>query len=138
MLEYLIDLVTRLGHWGYLIIFAVAAGESAAFLGLLVPGESLVLITGFLASQRALDLDALIITVTIGAVVGDNIGYEIGKRLGRPWLLRHGARFGLGAEHVDKADAFFARHGGKSVFLGRFVGFARALVPFIAGSVRMR
>lgn len=138
MLSYLTDLVTRLGHWGYLIVFAVAAGECAAFLGLIVPGESLVLITGFLASQGALDLDALIITVAIGAAVGDNIGYEIGKRLGRPWLLRHGARFGANEERLGRAEGFFVRHGGKSVFLGRFVGFARALVPFIAGSANMR
>jgi undecaprenyl-diphosphatase len=137
MLEYLIDLVTRLGQWGYVIIFAAAAAESAAFLGLIVPGESLVLATGFLASEGALDLDALIITVAIGAAVGDNIGYEIGKRLGRPWLLRHGARFGVKEERLKRAECFFSRHGGKSVFLGRFVGFARALVPFIAGSARM-
>lgn len=138
MLDYLTDVVTRLGHWGYVVIFAVAAGESAAFLGLIVPGESLVLITGFLASQGALDLDALIITVAIGAALGDNIGYEFGKRLGRPWLLHHGARFGLNEERLNRSEGFFRRHGGKSVFLGRFVGFARALVPFIAGSARMR
>lgn len=138
MLEYLTDLITRLGQWSYLLIFAVATAESAAFLGLLVPGESVVLIAGFLAGQGVLDLDALIVTVTLGATLADNLGYELGRRLGRPWAARHGTRFGLDDERLRKADAFFGRHGGKAVFLGRFVGFARALVPFIAGSTRMR
>jgi len=75
---------------------------------------------------------------TLGAIVGDNIGYQLGCRLGREWLLRHGARFGLKPERLDKAEAFFARHGAKAVFFGRFVGFARALVPFVAGASRMR
>ncbi|WP_019142701.1 bifunctional DedA family/phosphatase PAP2 family protein [Noviherbaspirillum massiliense] len=137
MLDYLINLISRIGYFGYLIIFAGAALESAAFLGLLVPGESLVLVTGFLASQGVLDLDLAIWAVAVGAVIGDSIGYEMGRHFGRPALLRYGSRFGLNQARIDKADAFFKRHGGKSVLLGRFVGFARAIVPFLAGSTRM-
>ena len=138
MLQYILDLVARLGHWSYVVIFLVAALECAAFVGLLVPGESLMLATGFFAQQGLLDLDAVIVVGTLGAIVGDNIGYQLGCRLGREWLLRHGARFGLKPERLDKAEAFFARHGPKAVFFGRFVGFARALVPFVAGASRMR
>lgn len=138
MLPYLTDLITRLGHWGYVIVFALAAAESAAFVGLFVPGESVVIVSGFLAARGVLDLDALMLTVAVGAVLGDNIGYELGRRLGRPWLLRRGARLGLDDKRLGRADEFFTRHGGQAVFLGRFVGFARALVPFIAGSARMR
>jgi hypothetical protein len=76
----------RLGHWGYLVIFLGAMLESAAFLGLLIPGESLVLVAGFLAAQRVLDLDALIWVVAHGATLGDSIGYELGRR--RPSLAR--------------------------------------------------
>jgi membrane protein DedA with SNARE-associated domain len=137
MLDYLVDLVGRLGHWGYLVLFLAAGLESAAFLGVFIPGESLVLVCGFLAAQGALDLDAVIVTVGLGATLGDSVGYELGRRLGRPWIERHGRRFGLSKDRLDRADAFFARHGGKSVFLGRFVGFARAVVPFLAGSSRM-
>lgn len=137
MLDYLVDLVTRLGHWGYLVIFIGAGLESAAFLGLFVPGESLVLVCGFLAAQGALDLDAAIVTISVGATLGDSIGYELGRRLGRPWLDRYGRRVGLNKERVGRADAFFERHGGKAVFLGRFVGFARALAPFLAGASRL-
>lgn len=137
MLDYLIHLIGRLGQWGYLLIFLGAMLESAAFLGLFIPGESLVLVAGFLAAQGLLDLDVLIITVAIGATLGDSIGYEMGRRMGRPALVRHGSRFGMTDARVGHADAFFARHGSKAVFLGRFVGFARALVPFLAGSSRL-
>ena len=137
MLQYLIDLVERLGQWGYLIIFLGAMLESAAFLGLVIPGESLVLVAGFLAAQGSLDLDLLIIAVAAGAGIGDSIGYEMGRQMGRPALVRYGSRFGLTQARVQGTDEFFARHGSKAVFLGRFVGFARALVPFLAGSSRM-
>jgi membrane protein DedA with SNARE-associated domain/membrane-associated phospholipid phosphatase len=137
MLQYLVNLVERLGQWGYLIIFLGALLESAAFLGLLIPGESLVLVAGFLAAQGSLDLDLLIITVAMGAAIGDSIGYEMGRQMGRPALVHYGRRFGLNEARVQSAEQFFARHGSKAVFLGRFVGFARALVPFLAGTSRM-
>jgi undecaprenyl-diphosphatase len=96
-----------------------------------------MLAAGFFAQQNLLELDAVIVVGIVGAILGDNIGYQMGSRLGREWLLRHGARFGLRTQRLDKAEIFFARHGAKAVFLGRFVGFARALVPFVAGASRM-
>lgn len=138
MLQYILDLVARLGHWSYLIIFLAAALECAAFFGLLIPGESIMLAVGFFAHQGLLELDAVIVVGILGATVGDNIGYQLGCHLGREWLLRHGARFGLRPKRFAQAEAFFARHGAKAVFLGRFMGFARALVPFVAGVSRMR
>jgi undecaprenyl-diphosphatase len=134
MLDYFINLVGRLGQWGYLVIFLGATLESAAFLGLFIPGESLVLVAGFLAAQGLLDLDVLISTVAIGAALGDSIGYEMGRRMGRPALMRYGSHVGLTDVRVEKANALFARHGSKTILLGRFVGFARAIVPFLAGS----
>jgi undecaprenyl-diphosphatase len=138
VLHYLLDLVARLGHWSYVIIFAAAALECAAFVGLLIPGESLMLASGFFAHRGLLELDAVIVVAIFGATVGDSIGFQLGARLGREWLIRHGARFGIKRQRLARADAFFARHGPKAVFFGRFVGFARALVPFVAGASRMR
>lgn len=138
MLNELIALLERLGQWAYLVIFLGAMLESAAFLGLLVPGESLVLIAGFFVATGALDAGDVFVLVVVGAILGDNIGYALGHRLGRPWLERYGARVRLYPARVARADAFFERHGGKAVLLGRFVGFARALAPFLAGSARMR
>jgi membrane protein DedA with SNARE-associated domain len=138
ILQYLLDLVARLGTWSYVIIFAAAALECAAFLGLVVPGESVVLASGFFAHQGLLKLDAVMVAVALGATIGDNLGYYLGRRLGREWLVRHGSRFGIGNRRLQQVDVFFQRHGPKAVFFGRFIGFARALVPFVAGTSRMR
>jgi membrane protein DedA with SNARE-associated domain len=137
ILQYLFDLIARLGHWSYVILFAAATLESAAFAGLLVPGESLVLGSGFFIQRGILKLDAVLVAVALGAIVGDNIGYQLGCRLGRDWLLRHGSRWGLRKKRLQQAEVFFQRHGPKAVFFGRFIGFARALVPFVAGTTRM-
>ncbi|HYL91387.1 MAG TPA: bifunctional DedA family/phosphatase PAP2 family protein [Burkholderiales bacterium] len=137
MLEYLTGLVARLGSWGYVAVFGVASMESAVFLGLFVPGETMAVAAGFMAAQHVLDLDAVIIVMAAGAALGDSIGYELGRRLGRPWAERHGGRFGVTEGRLKKGEAFFRRHGGKAVFLGRFVHFARVLVPFLAGSSRL-
>lgn len=138
MVDQLIAHVSRFGDWSYLIFFLGAALECSAFLGLLVPGETLVLAGGFLASLGLLNVDDLIVVVALGAVLGDNVGYELGRHLGRPWLVRYGRWAGIRPAHLERADAFFARHGGKAVFVGRFIGFLRAFAPFIAGTSRMR
>ena len=137
MLNRLIDFVWSIGSWGYVVVFLGAALESAAFLGLLIPGESLVIASGVLASAGLFKLPTLIAVVSAGAVVGDSIGYELGRRLGRPWLLRRGARLVFRRDRIEAVDAFLKRHGGKAVLIGRFIGFLRALAPFVAGSSRM-
>src|SRR4051812_8028223 len=118
MLNYLLDLVARLGHWSYAIIFAAAALECAAFVGLLIPGESLLLASGFFAHRGLLEVDAVIVVAILGATVGDSIGFQLGSHLGREWLTRHGARVGLKPKRLAQVDAFFARHGPKAVFFG--------------------
>ncbi|MGE5607638.1 MAG: bifunctional DedA family/phosphatase PAP2 family protein [Bacillota bacterium] len=138
MLDRLTNLIAQLGHWGYLIIFLAVTLESAAFLGFVVPGETLVVFGGFLAARRVLKLADLIPLVCIGAILGDSIGYEVGKHLGRAWLLRHGRWVGLHEAHLKKVEGFFERHGGKTVIIGRFSAFLRALTPFVAGTSHMR
>ena len=138
MLDYLINFVSHLGHWGYLVIFIVVALECQALLGLVMPGESLVLVGGFFAEQGLLDLGILILVISIAAILGDSIGYELGRHLGRGWLLKHGGRFRLSQEHLDRVDGFFVRHGGKAVFGSHFLHLLRALMPFVAGVHRMR
>jgi undecaprenyl-diphosphatase len=134
MVDALIDLAARLGTWGYLVIFAAAVLEASAFLGLVVPGETIVIASGFLAWQGLFDVRDVIIVATIGAIIGDSIGYELGRHFGRPWLLSHGRYIGLTPRRVRRVDAFFERHGGKAVLLGRFVGIVRALAHFISST----
>lgn len=137
MLDYLVNLVTRLGHWGYLVIFLGVMLECAAFFGMVVPGEMLAVFGGFLAAQGVLDVGDLIVLVCFGAVLGDSIGYEVGRRLGRTWLLSYGRWVNVRERHLRRAEQFFARHGGKAVLLGRSTAFLRAFTPFVAGASRM-
>lgn len=122
--------------WVYAVLFAVAAGESSAFLGMVVPGEAAVLGAGALASQGKLALLPALVVVIVGASIGDSVGYAVGKRFG------HGREKGPLARvwscaRMLRTRAFLERHGRKTVFLARFVGFFRALVPFAAGAVSM-
>ena len=137
MLDRLIALLWRIGYWGYVVIFLGATLESAAFLGFLIPGETLVIVSGMLASLGILDPVDLIVVVSSGAVLGDNVSYQLGRRLGHPWLVRYGRRVGLDHARLARVDAFYDRHGGAAIVFGRFVGFLRALVPFVAGAAHM-
>jgi membrane protein DedA with SNARE-associated domain len=136
--ERLIGLLWRVGNWGYLIVFAGATLESAAFLGFIVPGETLVIVSGVLASLGMFHLADLILVVTVGAIIGDNVSYHLGRRLGHAWLLRYGVRVGLDRTRLERVESLYDRHGGAAVLFGRFVGFLRALVPFVAGAAGMR
>ncbi len=138
MLNYLIHIAGQLGHWGYLVIFVIVVLECQVLLGLVMPGESLVLLGGFFAEQGLLDPGDLIFVISIAAILGDSIGYELGRHLGPGWLLKHGARLGLRQAHLDRVDSAFVRHGGKAVFGSHFLHLLRALMPFVAGVHRMR
>jgi undecaprenyl-diphosphatase len=135
--DQIIRLAEHLGHWGYAIIFVVVLLESQPLLGLFFPGESIVLVGGFLAGQGVFDLDALIVTISFAAITGDTIGYELGRHLGRAWLERHARRFGVREKEFAKIDHFLTRHGGKAAFFSHFMHLLRALMPFMAGASRM-
>jgi membrane protein DedA with SNARE-associated domain len=119
------------------LLFLAAALESAAFLGFLVPGETITIIGGVLASVGIFRLTPTLIVAISGAIIGDNVGYWLGRRLGRPWLEQHGHRIGMRPHMLTRIDGLFARHGGKAVLVGRFIGFLRAMAPFAAGASRM-
>jgi membrane protein DedA with SNARE-associated domain len=132
------DVANALGAWTYALVGAFAFAETGAFVGLLVPGETVMILGGAVAGQGATDLYLTIALAWAMAVGGDCTSFFIGRRLGREFLVKHGPRFGLGHERLEQVEDFFARHGGKTIFLGRFVGFVRAFAPFIAGSSGMR
>lgn len=134
-----LDFFTRVaGDWGLWIVFAIVFLETSAMIGLLVPGETTVLLAGALASQGVLDIGDLAAVVCAGAVLGDSAGFFLGRRLGRDFLLRHARLFRIKERHLERTDGFFERHGGKTILFGRWVGFLRSLGPFLAGSARMR
>lgn len=137
MLEHLNNLILRLNNWGYVIVFLIVMLECQAFLGFFMPGESMVMVAGFLAGQDLLDVRVLIVVVAAAAIVGDTIGYEFGRRLGRDWLWRHGEKFWLRPERLEKMDVFFTSYGGWSVLFAHFLHIGRALMPFMAGAARL-
>jgi membrane-associated protein len=128
------DASRTLGAWAYPTVAAFAFLETAAFVGLVAPGETAVLVGGVVAARGEVELLPLIGLVWLAAAAGDLISFVAGHRLGRPFLERHGARLRLGPERLDRVDAFYARHGGKAVLLGRFTGLVRAVSPFVAGA----
>ena len=120
----------------YALVGGLAAGEAAAFVGLFLPGEAALLLGGVLASQGRVSLPVMITVAVVAAIVGDSIGYEIGRR-GGPALKRSRLGQVVGEERWDKGERFLERRGGPAVLLGRWVGLLRALVPSLAGMGRM-
>jgi membrane protein DedA with SNARE-associated domain/membrane-associated phospholipid phosphatase len=133
----LVQVGERLGKWTYLLVGAMAFLETGAFVGLVAPGESAILVGGVVAGQGKIDVVTLIAIVWVCAVAGDLTSFTLGRRLGRSFMVRHGARVQITEERLETVERFFDRHGGKAILLGRFVGLVRAIAPFLAGSSRM-
>ncbi len=137
-LERLIaDLGQALGPWTYLLVGVMAFLETGAFIGLLAPGETAILVGGVVAGQGQINIFVLIALVWACAVAGDVTSFVLGRRLGREFLVKHGPRFKITEDRLHQVEHFFDRHGGKAVLIGRFVGVIRAVAPFIAGSSGM-
>ncbi len=123
--------------WAYFLVGLLAAGEAAAFIGLFIPGETAMLLGGVLVFQGRADLAWMLAAGCSGAVIGDSIGYQIGKHFGpRLRATRLGRKVGEG--RWDRATTYVRERGGRAVFFGRFVGVLRALVPAIAGMAGIR
>ncbi|HEX8095409.1 DedA family protein [Jatrophihabitans sp.] len=118
------------------LVFLLPALEASAFVGVLLPGEIGVILGGVLANQHKLALTAVLIAAIGGAIIGDSIGYFVGKRYGETLLSKIPNRI-LKPEHVTRTEQTIRDFGGKAVFLGRFTAALRALVPGMAGMSRL-
>jgi membrane-associated protein len=120
---------------GYPLLFLVVMAESS---GVPVPGETALIAGAVLASQGKLQIELVIILAAAAAIVGDNIGYLIGRKGGR-WLLERPGRFHRQRlQALQSGETFFERHGPKAVFLGRFVLGLRVWASWLAGATHMR
>jgi membrane protein DedA with SNARE-associated domain/membrane-associated phospholipid phosphatase len=128
------DIAQALGAWTYALVGVLAFLETGAFVGLVAPGETVVIAGGVIAGQGEIDLIPLIGLVWICAVLGDTTSFYLGRRLGRRFLERHGPRVKITPERLTTVEGYFDRHGGKTILIGRFIGLVRALAPFIAGT----
>lgn len=138
-LQHLLDeFANFLGAWTYLVVGMLAFLETGAFVGLLVPGETAMLIGGAVAGQGVINVFLLIGIAWVMAFLGDSTSFYLGHRLGRGFILRHGSRVGISRERYEQVEEYFDKHGGKTVLIGRFIGLVRALAPFVAGSSGMK
>jgi len=131
--EYLSTIITQYGTWTYGILFVVIFVETGLVVMPFLPGDSLLFAAGTFAALGALNIWVLIGLMIIAAVVGDAVNYTIGHYLGErayniKWIKK---------EYLEKTHAFFEKHGGKAIFLARFVPIVRTFAPFVAGIGRM-
>ena len=131
--EYLQDIIVNYGAWTYGILFVVLFVETGLVVMPFLPGDSLLFAAGTFAALGSFNVWGLIGLLIIAAVLGDAVNYSIGHYLGeRAYSIKW-----IKKEYLDKTHAFFEKHGGKAIFLARFVPIVRTFAPFVAGIGRM-
>jgi membrane protein DedA with SNARE-associated domain len=136
VLAFLQRIGEQVGGWFYLVVGAFAFAEAAVMVGLVLPGETALLVAGLAAHQGWIDLWPMVVIAVCCAVLGDTVGYEVGRWFGpRLRSSRLGRR--AGEDRWRRADDFLRKYGGRAVLLGRFTAVLRALMPGLAGMARM-
>lgn len=130
------DLTSLIKSAGYVGLAAIVFAESGLLIGFFLPGDSLLFTAGFLASQGFLNIWILIPLLFVAAVVGDNVGYAFGKRMG-PKIFKREDSLLFHQKHLLRAQLFFEKHGGKTIILARFIPVVRTFAPVLAGVGRM-
>lgn len=137
IVERILDFIRPLfDNWGYLIVFGFAFLERSFLVGLVVPGNAVVLLGGMYAGLGDLNISLVILFAFVGSLAGDNLGYLLGRKVGRPLVERHGDFMRL-KERVLYVEKYFQKHGGATVLVARFVTFLGALACPVAGMSRM-
>lgn len=133
-INHILPALPHLGVWGYWLVLLASFAESVVLVGEVIPGSTLLIFIGFLSAQGILDIGDLIWFAAIGAILGDGLSYYLGTKGTN--FFRNENRF-LKTTHLERGQRFFEKHGDKSIFLGRFIGFLRPIVPFVAGLSEM-
>jgi membrane-associated protein len=151
MIEFLIDVYRSLtnperlihilstvfgGWWGYALLAAIVFSETGLLLGFFLPGDSLLFTIGVVAGAGKLDVFLIMAILAAAAIVGDGVGYQLGRRTGPAIFNRPDSRF-FRQEHLRRTQEFYDRHGGKTIIYARFVPIVRTFAPFIAGVAGM-
>lgn len=130
-------LVPYLDQYGYLTLLVVTFLETSAFLGLIAPGETVIVLCGFYAYRGVLDPWAVGAVATCGAILGDQAGYLLGRTYGYDLIRRFGKYVLFDLRRLRATERYFEKHGGKTVFIGRFTSILRSFGPVVAGISRM-
>jgi membrane-associated protein len=131
------DLKEFILNIGLLGVFGIIFAESGLFFGFFLPGDSLLLTAGLMASQGFFDIKILILGCCFGAIAGDSVGYWFGYKTG-PKIFNRPNSFLFKRENLLKARAFYEKHGGKTIVLARFMPFIRTFAPIVAGASEMK
>jgi len=133
---HLLAMVAQYGAWIYAILFAIVFCETGLVVTPFLPGDSLLFVAGAVAAAGQLDVNVLAALLVAAAFLGNLVNYAIGRWLGRHFFTDRGSRW-LNPSHLDRAHAFYERHGGSAVILSRFMPIIRTYVPFVAGLAAM-
>lgn len=138
----ILDFIVQNGHIfrlvGYYIIFIFSLVESFPVLGFIIPGQSLIIASGFLAKNHTLSFWLVFMTATIGAILGDFIAYHFGKKYGEDFLRKHGSKFFVKESLINKTKELLNDHPGKALLFGRLNSVTRSLAPFLAGVSKIK
>lgn len=126
------DLTHAIEAGGILLVSAIVFAESGLLIGFFLPGDSLLFTAGFLSAQGHMNIYILVTAVTIAAIVGDSVGYNIGKHAGKRIFKREDSLL-FHKDHIVRAEKFYEAHGGKAIILARFVPVVRTFAPVVAG-----
>jgi membrane-associated protein len=131
--RHLVELTATYGVWMYAILFGIVFLETGIVVTPFLPGDSLLFAAGAIAAVpgSALDVHLLFLLLSVAAVAGDSLNYAIGDAIG-PRVFRENWRL-LNRKHLERTQEFYERHGGKTIFLARFVPIIRTFAPFVAG-----
>jgi membrane-associated protein len=132
-MAFLTDLIVSFGFFG---VVAVIFAESGLFFGFFLPGDSLLVTVGLLASQGIFDITMLLPALAIAAILGDSVGYWTGHRFGKRLFAKKESVF-FHKKNLDKAQKFYEKHGGKTIVLARFMPIIRTFAPIVAGIADM-
>ncbi|MGI9105167.1 MAG: DedA family protein [Pyrinomonadaceae bacterium] len=144
-MESLIELLHQLKQYldprtiataGYLVLIFVVFAETGLAAGFFLPGDSLLVVAGLFAAKGDLNVAILLSTLFVAAVVGDAVGYYSGSKLG-PRLFKRQKSLVFRPSHLEKAQAFYEKYGGKTIIIARFVPIVRTFAPIVAGAAQM-
>lgn len=133
--EYLAVIISDYGTWTYAILFLIVFAETGFVVTPFLPGDSLIFAAATFAAKGVLNPWILFLVMATAGIIGDGVNYAIGHYIG-PRVFTEDVRF-LKREYLDRAHEFFEKHGGKAIFLARFVPIIRTFVPFVAGAGAM-
>jgi len=136
-LQTMFNTITIVQSLGYAGLAALVFAESGLLIGFFLPGDSVLFTAGFLASQNLLNIYYLVPLLFISAVVGDSVGYSFGYRLGPKIFTKEESLF-FQKDNLVKAQHFFAKHGGKTIIIARFIPVVRCFAPVLAGVGKMK